>query len=401
MLDVISVREAKRIIDDNLRGKFDKYEIVHIKDALGRVLFEDVYSPCMLPGFDRSTVDGYAVVASDTYGASESIPTELAVIGEIPMGEAANVEIQSGECVKILTGGMLPKGADCCIMVEYTEETDFGTVLIYKSGAVLSNVTQKDDDVKQGSLVLKRGAKITPSVIGVLAGLGVDSVKVYKKPSVAIISTGNEIISFDDKLTQGKIRDINAPMLCALCEENGCEAHFGGILPDNDKILLEKTKELLNTADIVLISGGSSAGEYDKTVKVLDEIGTVHFHGVAMKPGKPTIFATHGSRAVFGLPGHPGAVRFVFEILVKEAMAALFDIEAEHITTTGIIGANISSNHGREEYLCVKRDGENTYQPLYFKSGVISLFTVADGYIKIDRDCEGLRKSEEISVTLF
>lgn len=398
MLNVITVEEAIRILKENFTES-TACEDVPLDSAFGRITAEDIFSGEDVPSFSRSTMDGYALKAADTYGAGESMPAMLDIRGEILMGACADNGIHGGECVKISTGGMLPEGADAVIPVENTDE-DNGLCLVYKSVSPFENVTKKGDDVKIGDCVIKKGTLLSAAHIGQLASVGKAEIKVKKRPTVGIISTGNEIIELNEKLTAGKIREVNSHSLSALCTSYGCDVKRYGTVKDEYENIFGAVEKAKNECDIVLVSGGSSAGTKDMTVNVIEKIGTVFAHGLAMKPGKPTIIGRADGKAVFGLPGHPAACWFVTEIIVKQLVNILLGREEKELVQTLKIKENISSNHGREEYICVKTDGEYA-SPVYGKSGLMSMLCEADGYIRIERNCEGLKKDETVNVYPF
>ena len=400
MLKVVAVETALEIIKENFSDTPLSTETVSLINSLGRVLSEDIVSKENIPAFDRSTVDGYALKASDTYGSGESIPSQLDIVGEILMGEKAESEIKDGECIKISTGGMLPEGADSVVMVENTDNSFGDICLVYKSVSPYENVNRKGDDIKDGSLVFSKGRSISSREIGVLAALGISEVNVYRKPRIGIISTGDEIVPVESQLSFGKIRDINSHMLSCLLKENGCETTLYGIVKDVYDGILTAMKNAVSENDIVLISGGSSAGARDMTVDIISKLGEVYLHGIAMKPGKPTIVGKIDEKAVFGLPGHPVASYFVTLRLVKSLVDIMLcrNDNARRIKSKML--CNISSNHGREEILCVKLTDEGAI-PVYGKSGVISLLSESDGYIIIDRNCEGLKSGDEAEIYLF
>lgn len=400
MLKVVSVQTALEIIKDNFSDIAIATETVSLENSLGRILAEDIISKENIPAFDRSTVDGYALIASDAYGSSESIPSQLDIVDEILMGQQATIKITSGQCVKISTGGMLPEGADSVVMVENTDNSFGDMCLVYKSVSPYKNVNRKGDDIKEGSPVFTKGKTITSREIGVLSALGINTLKVFSKPKVGIISTGDEIVSIDTPLTFGKIRDINSHILSALMRENGCEATLYGIVRDEYDAILSVMKKAVSENDIVLISGGSSAGARDMTVDIISSLGDVYLHGIAMKPGKPTIVGKIEGKAVFGLPGHPTAGYFVTLRLVKPLVDLLMKREGKGSKIKAKILCNISSNHGREEILCIKLT-DGGAMPIYGKSGVISLLSESDGYIIIDRNCEGLKAGDETEIYLF
>lgn len=400
MLKVISPDEAVEII----RNEFSSYrlqkESLPLSHSLSRTLCEDIISKENIPSFNRSTVDGYALFSADSFGSSESSPSQLDIAGEVLMGEKTDLTVHRGECVKIPTGGMLPEGADSVIMLEHTDTLFDGICLAQKAVSPYENVTRKGDDIKENDTVLKKGSVITSRSIGVLAALGISEVSVFCRPSVGIISTGDELVSADSEAAFGKIRDINSHILSALMRELGCETTFYGIIKDDFGEIDSTLKKAVKENDIVLISGGSSAGAADMTADIINASGELLFHGLAMKPGKPTIFGKIDGKAVFGLPGHPAAAYFVALRLIKPLICTMLCTGVKTAKATGELTQNISSNHGREEIVCVRlRDGKIT--PLFAKSGIISLLSQSDGYIIIERNREGLRQGENVEVNLF
>lgn len=398
MLNVITTEEAIKILEKNFSAS-KQSEKVPLDEAQGRIVAEDIFSGEDVPSFSRSTMDGFALNASDTYGSGENMPAMLDIAGEILMGESADIRLKSGECIKISTGGMLPEGANAVIPVENTDE-DNGVCLVYKSFSPFENVTGKGDDVRRGDCVIKKGTLLAPAHIGLLASVGKSEIDAVSRPSVGIISTGNEIIEIDEELKAGRIREVNSHQLAALCRSYGCEARLYGTVKDEYDEIFSRVEKAVKECDIVLISGGSSAGARDMTVNVIEKIGTVFAHGLAMKPGKPTIIGEAGGKAVFGLPGHPAACYFVAEIIVRRLVNILLGMEEIEITRKLELSENISSNHGREEYVCVRADGESAV-PVYGKSGLMSVLCESDGYIKIERNCEGLRRGETVEVYPF
>ena len=395
MLNVVTKDEAVEIIKNNTNRTVPETEKVNIENALGRTLCEDVVSPENVPAFDRTTVDGYAVQASDTFGASSAIPAQLEIAGEVLMGENADFSLDGGKCVKISTGGMLPEGANAAVMVEHTDNAD-GLCLVYKSVAPYENITKTGDDIGKGETALKKGTVITPAEIGILASLGIYEIPVYKKPVIAIISTGDEIVKGDIKA--GQIRDVNTYLLSSAVKNFGCEPNVFGAVKDDYEEIKNAVKTCLKEADAVIISGGSSAGARDMTVKIIDELGEVFFHGIAMKPGKPTIFGTVNGKPVFGLPGHPLAAYFVFRLFVCEYIRQTLNLPKEKSVKNAILSVNIPSNHGREEYLCVKINENGEALPLHTKSGIISVLREADGFINIPRDSEGIDRGTTVEI---
>lgn len=400
MLNVVSMEEAIRIT----QAEFSSYETgnerLNISDCLGRVLAQDIVSAENIPPFDRSTVDGYAVLSSDTFGAGESMPSMLSLTGEILMGEEAKDTLSSGECIKISTGGMLPKGADSVVMVEHTEQMIDGTCLVFKAVSPYQNVTKKGDDVKIGQTVINKGTKITSKHIGILCALGITEVECVRKIKVGIISSGDEIVSVEESVPLGKIRDINSHFLASLIKENGYEAIEYGIVKDDFDELYCTLQKATDECDAVLISGGSSAGAKDMTAAVVEKNGELFFHGIAVKPGKPTIFGKVNGKAVFGLPGHPAAAYLIAKTVVMNLLRFCSKQENKSLTVSAEITESISSNHGREELVPVILENGRAL-PLFFKSGLVSLLSSADGFVVIPRNREGLFKDEKVTVYLF
>ena len=399
MLNVVSLSEAVAIVRTRMPERALPAEALPLDDAAGRVLAADVVGEENVPAFDRSTMDGFAVRAADTFGATAALPSMLRVTGEIRMGEAASLSIGPGECAAIPTGGMLPGGADAVIPVEYTE-TQGDLCLCCAAVSPLQNVTRAGDDVALGQTVLPTGTRLTPAAVGVLAAMGRGTVPVFRKPRIGILSTGNEIIPIEETPLPGQIRDVNTHLLLSLCALFGCEGRAYGVVPDEKDALLAALRKAAVENDAVLLSGGSSAGKADLTAEVIGELGEVYCHGIAVKPGKPTVLGEADGKAVFGLPGHPAACWFMTELLVKRYAQRLLRETAASYPVKAALAEHVSSNHGREELLCVRLDS-GTAAPVYGKSGVISQLAAADGYIVIPRDCEGLRAGADVDVYLF
>ncbi len=395
MLNVLSREEAVSLIKEKTAQLKYKTEKLNIRDCVGRVLAEDIVSVENVPSFNRSTVDGYAVCAADTFGAGDSVPSQLEITGEILMGESADFRLKRGQCVKISTGGMMPAGADAAVMVEHTD-CDGSLCLIYKSVAPGENVTLKGDDICEGETALKTGCIISSPQTGVLAALGINELNFFKRPLVTVISTGDEIVN--GKPQPGQIRDINSYLLCAALNEYGCNAFDYGSVPDIRESVEKAIKECVVKSDAVIISGGSSAGSRDMTVDIINSLGKAYFHGIAMKPGKPTIFGMIEGKPVFGLPGHPLAAYFVFRLIVTEYIRSVLKMSPEKPAGIGILSENIPSNHGREEFICIKKGENGRLIPVHTKSGIISVLSVSEGFIKIPRDKEGLAAGETAEV---
>ncbi len=402
MLTVKSLEEALQICKTEFGNSHTAAETVALSNADGRVLHDDIIADEYIPGFDRSTVDGIAVIAADTFGSSDSMPAQLTFMGEILMGQDSELALHPGECAGVSTGGKLPGGADAVVMVEYTEDFSDGFRYIAKPVSVRENVVLKGDDVRPGKPVLKQSIRLTPKEIGTLAALGKTAVAVYKKPVVGIISTGDEIVPVEQTPNGAQVRDVNTHLLVSAVNACGGEALSFGIVQDDEASLTAAIEAALPRCDVLLISGGSSAGEKDMTAKIIGNLGEVLVHGIAIKPGKPTIVGSVNGKPVIGLPGHPVSAYFIFYLLVRQVICSLNNTNPLLFTSRGVLGVNIPSNHGREEYVPVIRQGDgSTVLPAPVKSGLITLLSEADGFIRVDRDCEGLMKGDEVQVYLF
>jgi molybdopterin molybdotransferase len=409
--EVISVEKAIELIFSNLSPKVLSERNLKIEESYGRIVSKDIFSPENLPDFSRSTVDGFAVSASDTFGATEGMPAYLNIGYEILMGEEPDFELKKGEVARIATGGMLPQGADAVVMLEHTQQVDKRMIEVVKPVAPAENVIQAGEDVKKGEGILQKGHKIRPQDIGVLAGLGTTEVWIYEKPKVSIISTGDEIVPPDRPVKPGQVRDINSYNLAGLILDAGATPVKKGIFNDEYEVVRGVVEKSLKDSDMVLISGGSSVGARDVTARVIDDLGKpgVLFHGVSLKPGKPTIGGIVDNITIFGLPGHPAAVSVCFEIFVRPVLRTLsgiikdgFRIEKRIIKAR--IARNISSGPGREEHIGVyleERGGEVWAVPLLGKSGLITTLIKADGTAVIPLRKLGVEEGEIVEVRLF
>ncbi len=407
MKGFFKVQTPNQLYEKMDRFKPLSYERATIEDSLHRVLFEDIVSPVNLPEFPRSTVDGFALKAKDTYGASEKNPAILRVVGEIPMGQVSEVEVKEGETVKVATGGMVPRGADAVEMVEYTEWIDSNTLHVSKTISPLENVIQVGEDVKAGEVVLHQGHWVRPQDIGLMAGIGRTDVHVYLRPRVAIISSGDEIVPIENDPTPGEVRDINRYTIVSMLKETGGIPLFLGIVKDHFNDLKEKIELGLREADMVVITGGSSVGTLDLTSEVLQIFpGTeILGHGVSIRPGKPTLLADIDGKPFLGLPGHPVSAMVIFHLFGKPILKILSGLSREgiqhQIKLKAKASRNIPSVPGREDYVRVRleeRNGILWADPLFGKSGAIGHLVNANGLIKIGINEEGLAEGEEAEV---
>jgi len=391
------------------------HEACDIFSAAGRVLAKDVAVWLDVPSFDRSTVDGYAVRAKDTFGATETTPALFLVSGEVSMGQRAEGHIEVGQAFRIPTGGMLPAGADSAVMVEYTEILGEGTIAVVKDVAPGENVIRRGEDLAKGEVLLERGRRLNAQDVGALAALGTVTVPVFERPLVSVISTGNEIVAPGVEPGPGQVRDINGPALVAAVSMSGCRARFAGVFSDDFEALLGACREEIAAgASALVMSGGSSVGLEDLTPRVFNAMGEpgVLIHGLALRPGKPTILGLAGSTPVFGLPGHPASALIVFEIVIKPLLRALGGECGETIAASAqrqpsvkaVLERNLSSEPGREEHVRVRlvgREGRLYARPVLGKSGLISTLVRADGTVRIPEESGGFEAGQVVDVYVW
>jgi len=385
-------------------------ERISLEEALDRVLSRDLAAPEDLPGFFRSTMDGYAVKARSTFGATEGLPALFELAGEIHMGEVAGAVVKAGQAVKIPTGAMLPQGADSVVMKEYCHSLDASTIEVSRSVSPLENVIQPGDDFLQGSVFLHRGQRLRPQDVGVLAGLGLTEIPVFRKPRIAIISTGDEIVPVEHAPLPGQIRDINRYTLGALCRKAGAEPISMGLCPDDVVSLREMLGRALSQADSVWISGGSSVGTKDLTLRVVETLPDFELlvHGISISPGKPTIIGKSGTQTVIGLPGHVASALVVAWVFMTRMISRLSGDAGRSRARRGDVEARLSQNvasaSGREDFVrvrLVETAGGLTAIPVFGKSGLISTLVDGDGLVRIDMNTEGLYEGEKVMVMRF
>jgi molybdopterin molybdotransferase len=425
MLELKTVNEARELLGKiGLMGT----ESIEVTKSLDRFVATDVISPEDLPSFDKSMMDGYAVRAEDTFGASEENPIFLNLIGEIRIGEIPKKEVKRGQAIKINTGAMMPKRTNSVEMLEYVDPVRSKTpgasasdehrrtsngvevkgkrIKIWKALTPGENVAQRGEDIKKGEVLLAKGHRIRPQDIGALSGLGITKIKVFKRPKVAIIPTGDELVEPKRKPESGEIRDMNTYSLSAQIKKCGGEPISFGIIRDNPEILKEKIEKALSKADMVLISGGSSVGAYDLTLKVMNSLtkGKVLTQGVAIKPGKPTIIAKVGNKVIFGLPGNPVSVMIVFRKIVEPTILAMINATETVRVVNAQLARTVTSSTGREEFIRVRleeKERELIAIPLHRGSANIVSLVKADGLLKIPRLSEGIEKDQIVEVELW
>lgn len=402
MLHVKTPEEVRALIESEFHTVTEA-ETLPLTAAMGRVLAEDIAAEEYVPDFNRSTVDGYAVRSGDTFGCSESIPAILLRQGEVFMGEGADFTLQPDCCAAIPTGGAVPEGADSVVMVECTEDYGDGSIGVCKAAAPGQNMIFRGDDVFPGKVVLHKGRVLGAQDIGALAAIGRVEVPVMRRLRVGVISTGDELVPAHERPGPGQIRNVNSPMLSALLASFGAEAVPYGIVGDDEALLREKTHEALADCDALLLSGGSSVGVKDAACRVIESLGELLLHGIAVKPGKPTILGRAGAKAIVGLPGHPVAAYFVARIFVLPLLGRLSGRTMQNYTVSAKLTESVGANHGRAQYLACRlewRDGTLCAQPIRGKSGLITGLAGTDGFFCIERDCEGLPRNAAIQVTI-
>jgi molybdopterin molybdotransferase len=406
-LKLTPIKQALDILLSHLKVEVLS-ERVRTIDALGRVTAKPVYSSIPLPQFPRSTMDGYAVRASDTFGASEGLPAYLHVIGEIAMGSTPGFDIQSGEAGLIHTGGMLPDSCNAVVMLEYTQQVGVDTVEILRPVAVGENTIKVGEDVQEGEEVIHSGVFIRPPEVGGLAALGIVELEVTRKPVVGIISTGDELVPLDHELSPGQVRDINSYTLSTLMIQAGAIPKRYGIVPDQAEKLDSVAAGALNECDVVLITAGSSASARDLTAQVINQLGPpgVLVHGVAIKPGKPTILALCNHKVVIGLPGNPVSAFVVagfFVVPVVESLLGLSNI-AVYPRMHARLSTNLPSEAGREDWVAGRLYSDQSgyiVDPIFSKSNLIFSLVRANCLIRVPLDANGLPGNTIVEVQLL
>lgn len=405
---LLTFDEAKKKIDDHFKPVFLGEEEAVLLEAYNRVLNEDVVSTLDIPPFNRSTVDGYAVKAEDTFQADDNTPATLKVSGAINIGEPPNIKVTQGEAVEIVTGAPLPEGADAAVMVEDTEREDdilnvFGTVTQGE------NVMKKGSDIKKGTVVLKKGKVLGSSEIGVLAALGLTKVKVIKIPMIAVISTGAEITEPGKLLPPGKIYDINAYSISTAVIESGGKPVYFGTVPDDKAALTKAMQTAVASADMVITSGGVSVGPRDYTSQIVDSLGKpgIVIYGIAVKPGKPTTVGFVGDKPVFSLPGHPTSALLIFYLLARPLIQRLAGRPVGGMKIVrAFAGSRMFSAKGRRTFVMVRLEFDENCRLIAEPvesgaSGAITTLANADGFVEIAENEQFVDVDQEVAVALF
>lgn len=399
-----TIEEAIRVLDEeavHLPGE----EEVPVGSALWRVASRTHYSKVNLPPFDRAEMDGYALISSDTEGASDATPSRLRVIGRVDAGQTYHGEIERGSCVEIATGAPVPRGADAVVMVENTSKSG-KVVEVYRPVTPGENIAHAGSDVEAGEAVLRKGTMIGVREVAILSAAGLASVRVYRKPRVGIISTGNELAEPGFELEPGKVYDANSRMLSAAVIEAGGEPAYFGLVPDDMDRVKGAVAQALESSDLVLISGGTSAGLGDVVYRALEEVCVpgIRIHGLQIKPGKPTVIAIHGGKAVIGLPGYPVSALMVFNQIVRPLISKVSKAKSsKDRALKGSLAQRVNGAKGRRWFLPVHMLGGSPARvyPILSSSGAVGTLSKADGYIVIPEDAEYLKEGDEVQVSLF
>ncbi len=408
---VMTAEKALVLLLEAIGSRTTKSGTVDIERSLGRVCAEDVLASVDIPAFARSTVDGYAVRAEDTFGATENMPAYLNLTGEILMGEQASGTAADDAAFKIPTGGMLPEGADAVVMFEHVQVIDDRIIEVMKPVAPGENVIQPGEDVPTGEVVVKAGSRLRPQDIGACAGIGVREIRVFERPVVSIISTGDEIVPAENKPDIGQIRDTNSYVIAGMVLAAGGTPLRKGIYPDDYRAIRSAVEDAMKDSDAIAVSGGTSVGTKDMIARIIDDIGNpgILFHGVSLKPGKPMIGGVMQGIPIFGLPGHPAAVSVCFDIFVRPVLNLLSGLkDRPSYRLKGIVRArlsrNISSSAGREEHIRAvieEREDGLWAVPILGKSGLIRTLVKADGTFAVPVNRNGVEKGEFVDVTVF
>jgi molybdopterin molybdotransferase len=378
---------------------------VALAEALDRVPAADVLCPHDVPGFARATVDGYAVRAEDTYGASESLPAYLTVAGSVRMGAGAEVGLAPGSAVAIPTGGALPDGADAVVMVEHSAEAMPGTIEVTRPAASGDGVVRGDEDVSAGSMIARAGRPLRAQDLGLLAAAGITSVSAYARPRVAIVSTGDEVVPAEtEALSTGQVRDATAPALAALVQDAGGTPEYRGIVPDDPEALRRALSDAVASTDVVLVSAGSSVGARDTTAEVVASLGPpgIWCHGLSIKPGKPTLLAESGGVPIIGLPGNPLSALVVFRLVGMRIVRRVggSEVDPPSATARAMLVRDLPSAAGRLDVVQV-RVGNGRAEPLFGKSALLSVLAAADGFVVVPEEVSGLFAGTDVEVELY
>jgi len=409
--DTVGLAEALQLLQKHLPPSLTRTVTLPLEETLGRICAENILSPENLPPYPRSTMDGYAVKANDTFGASEKLPAYLEISGDVPMGKYLDHGPKSGSCYSIATGGILPPGTDAIVMLEHTVAVDDHLIEVVQPVAAGGNVIATGEDIANKETLLVAGHKIRPQDIGLLAGVGLVNINVFRKVRIGIISTGDEIIPYDQSPDPGKIRDTNSASLTAQIKNADAKSTFYGIANDVEESLTSMVQKAKTANDIVLLSGSSSVGTRDLGERVIEKMGSpgIIVHGVAVKPGKPVIIARADDTMIFGLPGHPVSATVSFDLFVRPTIIHLsgitYDKLPQYRTITARLMRNLNSASGRTDFVRVQvkiiEGKKPEAYPVLGKSGALSTMVKSHGFIEIKEKLQGVKEGEIVEVKLF
>ena len=403
--NVISPPEAIALMSKNLSEV--EFETVDTEDSFGRILSGQIFSQEDSPSFDRSSMDGYSVRASDTYGASDALPAYLELIGEVPMGSAAAIALSPGDAAIAYTGGMLADNADAVVMVEHTKISPSGLLEVYRPVASGENVIVSGEDFRKGDPIVGAGHLIGHAELGALMSLGITEVNVYTKPKISVISSGDELVEPGTQLTGGMIRDVNLYSIGALVENLGALPTSFPRIPDEYDKLLEVANKAAQISDMVIFTAGSSVSSRDLTATVINDMGSpgVLVHGLSVKPGKPTILGMSDGKPIIGLPGNPVSAITIFRAVVDPLIRLISGAKEvpQNKVIEAVVDSDLPSSSGRTDYVRIRlRYDQGTVRavPVYGKSNLISTLLGSDGYVEIDADSSGIYQGTAIEVNL-
>ncbi len=404
------VNEAIALLKTTLVNHRVSTETLPLEESCGRVLAETIVTNEDLPAHPRSTMDGYAIIAADTFGASSSMPCYLEITGEVLMGTKPTEILARGKCLRISTGGLLPSGADAIIMLEHTIPVDETLIEVVKSVGAGTHIIHQGEDIQKDQVALRKGHILRPQDIGLLAGIGITDTMVFCKPKIGILATGDEIVPYPQTPPPGKIRNINNIALFSQAQNSGAIASDYGIVSDIESHFRREVKRAIDENDLVIFSGGSSVGMRDLGERVIESLGDpgILIHGVALKPGKPIIIGLNGKTPLFGLPGHPVSAMVCFDFFVKPVIDILSGIDLSTPeplpTLTAHLDRNINSAPGRLDLIRVQLiQKEEVWHaiPILGKSGSISTLSRAQGYFLIDEKSQGVTENTEVEVYVY
>ena len=406
--NVLPPNQALQVLLDLLGPQLVSSTVnVPISEALGRVTAQAALAPEDLPSFPRSSMDGYSLSAADTFGASEGTPAYFTVIGEVPMGKPAEVSVRTGDAALAYTGGMLASGADAVIMVENTQQVDATIIEVVRPVAHGENVVQPGEDIKQSEVIFPAGHYLRPQDLGGLTAMGITNVSVAAKPRVAILSLGDEVVAPETTPSEGQIRDINTYTISALVEQSGGVPLPLGVFQDDFQTQTVAAIRGLEMSDVLVISAGSSVSSRDMTAQIIGNLGQpgVLVHGLAIRPGKPTVIGLVNGKPAFGLPGNPVSAMVVFDLVVRPVLYHLSGCAnpPQPSTVTARLAQDIASTSGREDFVPIRlkeHQGHRLAQPVFGKSNLIYTLIRSDGLVHVPLDRGGLYAGEDVSVRL-